>query len=156
MSGNAYVPVPPSGREDPATYAFNELQDLAQALSGSQEFSLLQVLHVEPDKPRDGMIIVADGTDWNPGSGEGPYAYVGGSWLFMGGGGGGGGNVATDTIWNAKGDLAVGTGADTASRLAVGTDGYVLTADSTTATGLKWAASSGSGGSGNTYFPGGW
>jgi hypothetical protein len=49
--------------------------------------------------------------------------------------------VATEI--DAKGDLIVGTGADTFSRLAVGTNTYVLTADSTEATGLKWAAPSG-------------
>jgi hypothetical protein len=54
------------------------------------------------------------------------------------------GSVATDTIWDAKGDLAGGTGANTAARLAVGTDGFVLTADSAETTGLKWA-SAGSG-----------
>jgi hypothetical protein len=43
------------------------------------------------------------------------------------------------TIFDAKGDLIAATAADTASRLAVGTNGQVLTADSTTATGLKWA-----------------
>lgn len=59
--------------------------------------------------------------------------------------GGGSGDVATDSIWDAKGDLAVGTGADTASRLAVGTNGYVLTADSAEATGLKWSAVGGTG-----------
>lgn len=53
--------------------------------------------------------------------------------------GGVGGDVATDSIWDAKGDLAVGTGADTASRLPVGTDGWHLVADSGEATGLSWA-----------------
>jgi len=43
------------------------------------------------------------------------------------------------TILDAKGDLIAATAADTASRLAVGTNGQVLTADSTEATGLKWA-----------------
>jgi hypothetical protein len=62
----------------------------------------------------------------------------------------GGGTSGDITITNsmataidAKGDLVVGTGADTFSRLAVGTDTYVLTADSAEATGLKWAAASG-------------
>lgn len=50
------------------------------------------------------------------------------------------GDVATDAIWDAKGDLAVGTGANTASRLAVGTDGYVLESRASEATGLKWVA----------------
>jgi hypothetical protein len=45
-----------------------------------------------------------------------------------------------NTTIDAKGDLLVGTAADTVGRLAVGTNGYVLTADSTTATGLGWAA----------------
>jgi len=42
-----------------------------------------------------------------------------------------------------KGDLIVGNGTNSATRLAVGTDTYVLTADSTQGTGLKWAAASG-------------
>jgi hypothetical protein len=55
----------------------------------------------------------------------------------------GGGYVAVDTIWDAKGDLAVGTGADTASKLTVGANNTVLTADSTQTTGVKWAAAGG-------------
>lgn len=59
----------------------------------------------------------------------------------------GGGSSGDVTITNsmataidAKADLVVGTGADTFSRLAVGTNGQVLTADSTVSpTGLKWA-----------------
>lgn len=45
------------------------------------------------------------------------------------------------TIVDAKGDLIAGTAADTAARLAVGANGQILVADSTAATGLKWAAS---------------
>ena len=62
----------------------------------------------------------------------------------------GGGTSGTVTVTNsmataidAKGDLIGGTGADTFSRLAVGANGTVLTADSAEATGLKWATPSG-------------
>ena len=44
------------------------------------------------------------------------------------------------TIIDAKGDLIVGTAADTAGRLAVGTNGQFVTADSAQTTGLKYAA----------------
>ena len=59
----------------------------------------------------------------------------------------GGGTSGTVTITNsmateidAKGDLVVGTGADTFARLAVGTNGHTLVADSSVSPqGLKWA-----------------
>ena len=50
-------------------------------------------------------------------------------------------SVVTDipqSIVDAKGDLIVGTAADTVGRLAVGTNGQVLTADSTAGTGLAY------------------
>jgi hypothetical protein len=46
------------------------------------------------------------------------------------------------TIFDAKGDIIAATAADTADRLAVGANNTVLTADSSTATGLKWAVPS--------------
>ena len=64
----------------------------------------------------------------------------------------GGGTSGTVTVTNsmataidAKGDLIGGTGADTFARLAVGTNGQILTADSAEATGLKWATSTAGG-----------
>ena len=46
----------------------------------------------------------------------------------------------------AKGDLLGGTAADTLAALSVGTNGQVLTADSTAATGLAWATAASGGG----------
>ena len=51
-------------------------------------------------------------------------------------------NAIQNAIVDAKGDLIGATAADTPARLAVGTNGQVLTADSTAATGLAWANAS--------------
>lgn len=59
---------------------------------------------------------------------------------------GGSGAVSTDNIWDAVGDLAVGTGANTAARLAIGSNGDVLTVTAGTP---AWSAPSG--GSGLTH-----
>jgi hypothetical protein len=55
--------------------------------------------------------------------------------------------VAVDplTILDAKGDLISATAADTPARVAVGTNGQVLMADSTQSTGLRWATPAGGG-----------
>ena len=63
-------------------YVTDELNKIAAQL---QEFNLirLQVLYAAPVRPRNGMVAYADGTTWNPGSGEGPYAYIAGSWTKL-------------------------------------------------------------------------
>lgn len=48
-------------------------------------------------------------------------------------------NAIQNAIVDAKGDLIAATAADIPARLAVGTNGQVLTADSSESTGLKWA-----------------
>jgi hypothetical protein len=80
---SSYQPIPPlpDDVKQPAQYTYSELLDLAQALSEAQPFVLLQVLNVAPDKPRDGMVVLADGTNWNPGSGAGFYGRSGGAWV---------------------------------------------------------------------------
>lgn len=66
------------------------------------------------------------------------------------------GNVTNDAqitkaIFTAKGQVIGATASATPAVLAVGTDGHVLTLDSTTATGLKWAAAGGGGGSVSSF-----
>ena len=55
-------------------------------------------------------------------------------------GGGTTGAVTLTVDTDAKGALIVGTAADTATKLSVGTNTYVLTADSSTASGLSWTS----------------
>ena len=55
------------------------------------------------------------------------------------------GAVAKSTF-TTKGDLLTTTGSSTIARLGVGTDGQILTADSASSGGVKWATASGSSG----------
>lgn len=67
--------------------------------------------------------------------------YTGASWVSLDDP-----NAIQNSIVTAKGDIIGATAASTPSRLAVGANATVLTADSTTATGLKWATPSSGGG----------
>jgi hypothetical protein len=55
-------------------------------------------------------------------------------------------NPISANIVDAKGDIIAASAADTVARLAVGANDTVLTADSSTATGLKWATPAAGGG----------
>lgn len=54
-----------------------------------QEFSIqdmvrLKRLNVAPKKTYVGLIVLADGTNWNPGAGQGFYGYYNGTWNKLG------------------------------------------------------------------------
>lgn len=82
----AYEPtgVPPTNVEDLALFLQYELQRIGQVFGGGVDNILLPELNVAPDRPRTGMIVLADGTNWNPGSGAGFYGYYGGAWVKLG------------------------------------------------------------------------
>lgn len=44
----------------------------------------LERLYAEPARPRLGMLVIADGSEWDPGSGTGTYVYFG-SWRRLDG-----------------------------------------------------------------------
>ncbi len=51
-------------------------------------------------------------------------------------------NFITENIVDAKGDLIVATGSNTVVKVPLGSNGYVLTADSSESSGVKWATPS--------------
>jgi len=65
----------PSSNENLSDYLFRELNRLSDVVFNLDVMSLGQT-NVQPQKPRDGDIRYADGTNWNPGSGQGVYIYI--------------------------------------------------------------------------------
>lgn len=85
-NGEILLYVPESVPEDPeqlTEYLRRELLRISgqlETLASGQ----IDAVHAEPNKQRDGMIRYADGSDWNPGHGEGLYVYFNGLWYPMG------------------------------------------------------------------------
>ena len=82
----AYEPRPvPTELRELITFLTEELQLVAD---GINEVELIQLpqLHNEPERVRDGMIVFADGSDWEPVSsgGEGYYGYYNSQWNKLG------------------------------------------------------------------------
>jgi hypothetical protein len=79
--------------------------------------------------PRPGYVWDSTDNVWYP-IGTGPHTHA--DYITSG-------SAINPNIVDAKGDIIAATAADTVARLAVGSNDQVLTADSSTATGLKWA-----------------
>lgn len=88
------------------------------------------VAQVQSSAPTDPIA----GQIWFDSDTGGTYIYYGTNWIEVG--------VAplnaVLNTYDAKGDVVVGTADNTISRLAVGSNGTVLTANSSTATGIAW------------------
>lgn len=67
-----------------ALWMAQQLQSLERALNEGLTDIRLVELHVEPSRPRTGMTVLADGTDWDPGSGQGVYTYYNSQWNKLG------------------------------------------------------------------------
>lgn len=82
-----YTPKPPP-RTSPEfqelyDYIEQELQSISRELLESRGLELRTTSKV-PLRPREGMIVQADGTDWDPGEGAGTYKYESGVWKKFG------------------------------------------------------------------------
>lgn len=74
---------PPIETSELPRYLREEMQKISgavQALSSGH----IDMVNVAPAKPRTGDIRLADGTNWNPGSGQGFYGYYASAWHFLG------------------------------------------------------------------------
>jgi hypothetical protein len=86
--------------------------------------------------PRPGYVWDSTDDVWYP-IGTGPHTHA--DYITSG-------SAINPNVVDAKGDIIAATTADTVARLAVGANDTVLTADSSEATGLKWAAPAGGAG----------
>ncbi len=75
------IPEPP---EDPSIGELiswlDEVHNEIQNKLNNYAYMELPVQHSVPDRVRDGLLVYADGTNWNPGLGEGVYAYYNSTW----------------------------------------------------------------------------
>lgn len=81
-----YAPGPvPSDPRLLAAYLAQELERLKNELQ-PQKTLQLAISYAEPERPRDGMVIYADGTELDPDASGDPgfYGYVDGAWVRLG------------------------------------------------------------------------
>ncbi len=87
-SGYTPRPVPTDVNQLPQ-FLTTELQNISNAENSISSFFGLAKQFVAPVKPFDGQFVYADGTHWNPGSGQGLYYYKiippasSGSWIHI-------------------------------------------------------------------------
>ena len=83
-TSSQYIPYSlPLRIDDLANYIHGELHRISAAFGRVESIQLVE-LNEAPDKPRDGMIILADGTNFDPGSGQGMYGRINGAWVKLG------------------------------------------------------------------------
>ena len=69
--------------EELAAWIGRELLELERSFREMDDILLVST-NVAPSKPREGLTVLADGTNWNPGSGAGVYTYYSSAWHKLG------------------------------------------------------------------------
>lgn len=82
MSHYTPNPVPHDVPRALRAWLSSELRRISNAI-GITHNVLLTARGEEPERPRDGMIVYADGASWDPGSGEGFYGRENGAWVKL-------------------------------------------------------------------------
>ena len=89
-SVNRWTPNPaPVSNENLSDYLYHELNRLSDVIFNIDVMRLEQTNAI-PEKPREGDIRYADGSNWSAGQGENIYWYDGAQWIAMSGAGGAG------------------------------------------------------------------
>ena len=80
-----FIPSVPPGRDEDSWNTYNDFTKVFDWMRQPVAFELgFEELHEAPAKPFVGLVAYADGTNWNPGSGEGLYVYKSGGWALLG------------------------------------------------------------------------
>lgn len=150
-----YTPTPvPDNIEDLKQFLQEEFKSVSNA-SNNQADGHADKVYVEPPKPRTGDKRYADGTNWNPGQGEGLYYFDGTVWKLYGNGAQGAGdcgqfvdfNMHTASTINTPTALTWGT---TALSQGISVDGTVTSRINFTHTGKYYVSFSAQLHSGNS------
>jgi len=120
------------GDSDNVLIRWNESTDLWEFTKNGSTYqelgrSTATISATAPSSPNERQI-------WFDSSEGGTYVYYESTWIEVGA-------APVDTLLstiNAKGDILAGTADNTVNRLAVGSDGQLLAANSSTSTGLEW------------------
>jgi hypothetical protein len=100
--------------KDLSDWSYDEFKNVEQGFMDLDRVRLA-VTFVEPTKLRDGDVVFADGTSWDPGDGQGMYVYYSGAWHKLQ-------NTAVGTIIGSTGSV------DNAVLRANGTGGVTVQA----------------------------
>lgn len=78
-----YIPAQATPKDTPnlVRYLFRELGRIAQAINFLPANA--PTLNVEPERPQEGDFIIADGVNFDPGSGNGLYIRLNSAWVFI-------------------------------------------------------------------------
>ena len=75
---------PATQGSDLVAFVRNETERINNAMESAWTHEVLEKLTREPSRSRPGQMVYADGTDWNPGSGEGIYLKASTGWTKLG------------------------------------------------------------------------
>ena len=65
-------------------FLYEELQRISRSISEIERaYIVLSPQTAEPLRKKEGMVINADGVNWNPGGGAGLYQYLSGAWVKL-------------------------------------------------------------------------